>query len=83
MLLESHVHVGNSGEENMAAAMQTDMERIETDIADLNQQHEEADADYEYAKEVLEDPRFDTGTLQRVISSLEEILEKLHQESFD
>lgn len=63
--------------------MQTDMERIETEITDLNQQYEEADAEFEYAKEVLDDPGFDTGKLQREISGLEEILEKLHQESFD
>ena len=52
--------------------MQTDIERIETEITDLNQQYE-----------VLDDPGFDIGKLQREISGLEEILEKLHQESFD
>ena len=48
-------------------------ERIQRELTDLCDQLDEAEAEYEYLKDVLEDPGLGVEKLEREISALEKI----------
>ena len=63
--------------------LKAETERIQRELNELYEQLDEAEAEYEYVKEVLEDPGFKMRKLQREISLLEEISDKLRQQNLD
>ena len=55
------------------------MEKIEKELNDFGEQYDQAKEEYEYVKEVLEDPGFEFENLQHEISILEEISDKVEK----
>jgi len=82
-LVAKEISKAKAESDQRAEDLKAETERIQRELNELYEQLDEAEAEYEYVKEVLEDPGFKMRKLQREISLLEETSDKLCQQNLD